>query len=61
MKPTNPRLANKHTKAPKKTLGEFIIENQNAIPAPLNYKGFPKSVCTTLPNATLPNTRSTLI
>ena len=29
MKPTNPRLAKKHTKAPKKTLGEFIIENQN--------------------------------
>tara|TARA_B100001113_G_scaffold323172_1_gene294038 strand:- start:156 stop:1196 length:1041 start_codon:yes stop_codon:yes gene_type:complete len=29
MKPTNTRLTKKDTKAPKKTLGEFIIENQN--------------------------------
>jgi methionyl aminopeptidase len=28
---------------------EFIIKN-NAIPAPLNYKGFPKSVCTSVNN-----------
>ena len=26
---------------------DFIIEN-NAIPAPLNYKGFPKSICTSI-------------
>ena len=26
---------------------EFIIKN-NAIPAPLNYKGFPKSICTSI-------------
>lgn len=26
---------------------DFIIEN-NAIPAPLNYRGFPKSICTSL-------------
>ena len=25
-----------------------IIINNNAIPAPLNYKGFPKSVCTSV-------------
>ena len=25
-----------------------IVENQDAIPAPLNYKGFPKSVCTSV-------------
>ena len=25
-----------------------IVENQGAIPAPLNYKGFPKSVCTSV-------------
>ena len=27
---------------------EFIINEQNAIPAPLNYNGFPKSICTSL-------------
>ncbi|MDH4259549.1 MAG: type I methionyl aminopeptidase, partial [Gammaproteobacteria bacterium] len=27
---------------------EFIVEVQKAIPAPLNYKGFPKSICTSL-------------
>ncbi|MDE0612626.1 MAG: M24 family metallopeptidase, partial [Gammaproteobacteria bacterium] len=26
----------------------YITEEQDAIPAPLNYLGFPKSVCTTL-------------
>ena len=25
-----------------------IIINNNAIPAPLNYKGFPKSICTSV-------------
>ena len=25
-----------------------IVEKQNAIPAPLNYKGFPKSICTSV-------------
>lgn len=26
----------------------YIIEEQNAIPAPLNYQGFPKSICTSV-------------
>lgn len=27
---------------------QYIIETQKAIPAPLNYKGFPKSICTSV-------------
>ncbi|MEE8342735.1 MAG: type I methionyl aminopeptidase [Gammaproteobacteria bacterium] len=27
---------------------EYIVETQQAIPAPLNYRGFPKSICTSL-------------
>ncbi len=27
---------------------KYIIEEQKAIPAPLNYKGFPKSICTSI-------------
>jgi len=27
---------------------DFIVNTQNAIPAPLNYKGFPKSICTSV-------------
>jgi methionyl aminopeptidase len=27
---------------------EFIVEQQQAIPAPLNYRGFPKSICTSV-------------
>lgn len=27
---------------------EYITKKQNAIPAPLNYKGFPKSICTSV-------------
>lgn len=27
---------------------EYIVNVQNAIPAPLNYRGFPKSICTSL-------------
>ena len=27
---------------------DYIVSNQNAIPAPLNYKGFPKSICTSV-------------
>ena len=27
---------------------QYITEKQNAIPAPLNYKGFPKSICTSV-------------
>ena len=27
---------------------EFIVKQQRAIPAPLNYKGFPKSICTSI-------------
>ena len=26
----------------------YIVEQQSAIPAPLNYKGFPKSICTSV-------------
>lgn len=26
----------------------YIVNEQNAIPAPLNYKGFPKSICTSV-------------
>ena len=27
---------------------EFIVEKQEAVPAPLNYRGFPKSICTSV-------------
>ena len=27
---------------------EFIVDAQDAIPAPLNYRGFPKSICTSV-------------
>jgi len=27
---------------------EYIVEAQQAIPAPLNYRGFPKSICTSI-------------
>ena len=27
---------------------EYIVEHQQAIPAPLNYRGFPKSICTSV-------------
>ena len=27
---------------------EFIVDTQHAIPAPLDYRGFPKSICTSL-------------
>lgn len=27
---------------------DYIVNEQNAIPAPLNYKGFPKSICTSV-------------
>ena len=27
---------------------DYIVNEQQAIPAPLNYRGFPKSICTTL-------------
>ena len=27
---------------------EFIVEEQRAVPAPLNYHGFPKSICTSV-------------
>jgi methionine aminopeptidase type I len=27
---------------------DFIVERQQAIPAPLNYRGFPKSICTSV-------------
>lgn len=27
---------------------DFITQEQNAIPAPLNYRGFPKSICTSI-------------
>ena len=27
---------------------QFIVDEQQAIPAPLNYNGFPKSICTSI-------------
>ena len=27
---------------------DFIVDQQKAVPAPLNYRGFPKSICTSL-------------
>ncbi|MDG2154698.1 MAG: type I methionyl aminopeptidase, partial [Gammaproteobacteria bacterium] len=27
---------------------KYIVDTQNAIPAPLNYRGFPKSICTSV-------------
>ncbi len=27
---------------------DYIVNHQNAIPAPLNYRGFPKSICTSV-------------
>ncbi|MGH8482748.1 MAG: type I methionyl aminopeptidase [Nevskiaceae bacterium] len=27
---------------------EYIVETQRAVPAPLNYRGFPKSICTSI-------------
>ena len=30
------------------TTDEFIVNEQNAIPAPLDYRGFPKSICTSV-------------
>src|SRR5690625_4604249 len=27
---------------------DYIVNHQQAIPAPLNYNGFPKSICTSL-------------
>jgi len=27
---------------------DYIVEHQGAIPAPLNYHGFPKSICTSV-------------
>ncbi len=27
---------------------DYIVNNQHAIPAPLNYRGFPKSICTSV-------------
>ena len=29
---------------------QYITERQNAIPAPLNYRGFPRSICTSVNN-----------
>ena len=33
---------------------EYITEVQQAIPAPLNYRGFPKSICTSVKSRRLP-------
>ena len=27
---------------------DYIVDAQKAIPAPLNYRGFPKSICTSI-------------
>ena len=29
---------------------DYIVDVQQAIPAPLNYRGFPKSICTSWPS-----------
>lgn len=29
---------------------QYIVDQQQAVPAPLNYKGFPKSICTSVNN-----------
>ena len=42
---------------------EFIVTVQNAIPAPLNYNGFPKSICTSINHVIchgIPNDSKTL-
>ena len=36
------------TDALNKICHEYITERQEAIPAPLNYRGFPKSICTSV-------------
>ena len=36
------------TEGLNKICHDYIIEVQKAIPAPLNYKGFPKSICTSV-------------
>ena len=36
------------TEALDRICHEFITETQDAIPAPLNYRGFPKSICTSV-------------
>lgn len=36
------------TEALDRICHDFIVNEQKAIPAPLNYKGFPKSVCTSV-------------
>ncbi len=36
------------TEEPNRICHRFITEDQDAIPAPLNYRGFPKSICTSV-------------
>jgi methionyl aminopeptidase len=36
------------TDALDKICHDFIVNDQDAIPAPLNYRGFPKSICTSV-------------
>ncbi|ATC95381.1 type I methionyl aminopeptidase [Pseudoalteromonas tunicata] len=36
------------TEALDKICHDYIVEQQDAIPAPLNYHGFPKSICTSV-------------
>jgi len=36
------------TEALDKICHDYIVNTQNAIPAPLNYHGFPKSICTSV-------------
>lgn len=36
------------TEALDKLCHDYITQDQQAIPAPLNYKGFPKSICTSI-------------
>ncbi|ATF09989.1 type I methionyl aminopeptidase [Candidatus Enterovibrio altilux] len=51
------------TKALDDQCHTFITETQNAIPAPLNYYGFPKSICTSINHIIchgIPNNRDVL-
>ena len=33
---------------------EYIVDELDAVPAPLNYRGFPKSICTSVNHVVLP-------
>ena len=39
---------------------DFIVNDLDCIPAPLNYNGFPKSICTSVNNVVCPVSYTTL-